>query len=172
MNDVIALIDKIIEEHQAVFSRFRKMEGVFNDVQAMAGIEVAKEAFMPGRFDQKEGLKSLKESLDVIEQGLIAHFNREETALVAAFDKYADRALVSALNALLLHHGDLRKRIEDSKKQLAELVGGGMGQHTWQASAHDIRAHITHTRKMIEAHAASEMPLLLKLRKKMESEPG
>ena len=167
MDDTIALIDKIIEEHRVAFKGFQNLEGILNDLDAISGMEKAKEAFMPGRFDQKEGLKKLQESLETIAQGLQAHFNREETALLAAFEKHGDRKLVSALNSLLLQHGNLRDRFAHSKKHVAELVGGGLARHKWEASAHDMRAHISHTRKLLEAHAAGEQPLLVELRRQL-----
>ena len=166
-DETLALIDKIIAEHQVVFERFKSLDKVVGDVEAIAGMEEAKEAFMPGRFDQKEGLKKLQESLETIDQGLQAHFNREETALLAAFEKHGDRKLVSALNSLLLQHGNLRDRFAHSKKHVAELVGGGLARHKWEASVHDMRAHISHTRKLLEAHAAGEQPLLVELRRQL-----
>ena len=163
--DTLALIDRIIEEHQVAFIRFRELEKVGGDVEAISGIEDAKEAFMPGRFNQKEGLKKMQESLEIIEQGLLGHFNREETALLAAFEKQGDRKLVSALNALLLQHKDFRNRFTESKKLVAELIDGGLARHQWEASAHDMRTHISYTRKLLQAHAAGEQPLLLELRR-------
>ena len=168
MDETIDLIDKVIEEHQVAFKRFRSLEEIVGDIGAIAGMEEAKEAFMPGRFDQKEGLKKLQESLETIDQGLQAHFNREETALLAAFEKHGDRKLVSALNSLLLQHGNLRDRFAHSKKHVVELVSGGLARHKWEASAHDMRAHISHTRKLLQGHVAGELPLLMALRKRLE----
>ena len=167
MDETLALIDKIIAEHRVVFKGFQNLEEILNDFDAISGMEKAKEAFMPGRLDQKESLKKLQESLETIDQGLQAHFNREETALLAAFEKHGDRKLVSALNALILQHEDLRNRFAHSKKHVAELLGGGLARHKWEASAHDMRAHISHTRKLLEAHAAGEQPLLVELRRQL-----
>ena len=166
-DETLALIDRIIAEHQVVFKGLQNLEGILSDLVAITGMEEARDAFMPGRLDQKENLEKLQESLEKIDQGLQAHFNREETALLAAFEKHGDRELVSALNALILQHEDLKKRFDRSKKQVAELIGGGLARHKWEASAHDMRAHISHTRKLLEAHAAGELSILLLLRSKL-----
>ena len=171
-DEAIALIDKVIEEHQVVFKRFRNLEEIVSDVEAISGMEEAKEAFMPGRFDQKESLRKLQESLETIDQGLQAHFQREETALLSAFEQHGDRNLVSALNSLLLEHGDLRGRFDHARNHVAELIGGGLARHKWEASAHDMRAHLSHTRKLLETHAGGELPLLLTLRRKLTGEAG
>ena len=167
MDETIALIDKIIAEHQVVFERFKSIEKVVGDVEAIAGMEEAKDAFIPGRLDREQGLKKLQELLETIDQGLQAHFNREETALLAAFEKHGGRELVSTLNSLLLEHEDIGNRFAHSKKHVAELLGGGLARHKWEASAHDMRAHISHTRKLLEAHAAGEQPLLVELRRQL-----
>ena len=134
---------------------------------ADCAMDEAKETFMPGRLDQKQGLQKMREILQKLDEGLRAHFTREETALLAAFEKHGDRELVKGLNALLGEHADLRKRLEHAQRHIIELLEGGLAQHKWQASAHDMRTHMTHTRKLIEAHAAAELPLLKQLRRKL-----
>ena len=122
---------------------------------------------MPGRLDQKQGLQKLQELLELINQGLQAHFNREETMLLAAFEKHGNKELASALHSLLLQHEDLRNRFVISKKQVAELISGGQSGQIWGASAHDMRAHLSHTRKLLEAHAQNEQEILQKLRSEL-----
>jgi len=160
MENVIALIDRIIEEHKTIMQRVQTLEQVANDAQAMLGLEKAKEAFMPGRLEEKQSLQKLQELLETIDQGLQAHFNREETALLTAFEKHGDKKLVSALRSLLLEHEDLRNRFSHSREHMAELISGEPSRHMWGASTHDMRAHISHTRKLLEAHARTELELL------------
>ena len=170
MEDALALIEKIIEEHKVIIDKVQVLEGLANDASAMAGIEDSREAFMPGRFDQKEGLQKLKELLEAVDEGLQAHFNREETALLSAFETHGDRKLVSDLKSLLLEHEDLKNRFAHSKNHIAELTTGELARHRWEASAHDMRAHISHTRKLLQAHAAIERELFLEIRKQLRRE--
>jgi len=163
VNEALALVEKIIEEHREIAHQFQTVEQVASDASAMRGLETGSEAFMPGRFDQKQGLQKLAASLEVIEQGLQAHFNREETSLPTAVETYGDEELVSALRSLLLAHENLRNRFAHSKKSVAELTGGGLSRQVWEASAHDMRAYLSHTRKLLEAHAMSEEQLLHKV---------
>jgi len=164
MDEVIALIDEIIEEHKIIFQRLQSLEQVATDAEAVAGLEKAKDAFMPGRFEQEQGLQKLQELLETVNQGLQGHFSREETGLVAAFEKYGDKELASALHSLLLEHEDLRNRFALSREHVTELISGGLSRHRWEASAHDMRAHISHTRKLLEAHAEIEQEILRKIR--------
>ena len=167
MGESLILIDRIIEEHQVALERFKNLEGMFGDAAAISGIDTAKEAFMPGRLDNEQGLSKFLELLETIDQGLLAHFDREETALLDAFDKYGDKNLVTALKALLDQHGDFRDRLANAKNQVTELISGGLSRQRWEASAHDMRAHISHTRKLLLSHTADEQPLFMTLRKKL-----
>jgi len=172
MENAIALIDQIIEEHKTIMQRVQTLEQVANDAQAIVGLEKAKEAFMPGRLEEKQSLQKLQELLETIDQGLQAHFNREETGLLTAFEKHGDKKLASALRSLLLEHEDLRNRFSHSREHVAELAGGGSSRHMWEASAHDMRAHISHTRKLLEAHAEIEQELLHALRSELMRAQG
>lgn len=163
MNDIHKLIEQIIEEHKVAFARMKNMEVVANDAQAITGLEESKESFMPGRHDQRKGLEVLQGLLETVTIGLEKHFKREETALLAAFEKYGEREMATSLHSLLLEHEDLKGRLTLTKKHIAELLGGDLSQHVWESKAHDMRAHLSHTRKLLEAHAAIEQELLGKL---------
>jgi len=164
MEEALVLIEKVIEEHKSIMQGVQTLEQAASDAEAIVDLEKAKEAFMPGRFEQEKGLRKLQESLETIDRGLRAHFDREETGLTDVFEKHGNKELASALRSLLLEHEDLRNRLAHSRKHIAELVSGGLSRHLWEASAHDMRAHISHTRKLLEAHAEIEQELFHKLR--------
>jgi iron-sulfur cluster repair protein YtfE (RIC family) len=170
MEDVLGLIDRIIEEHKTIIGRLKTLEQVANDAEAIVGFDKAKQVFMPGRLERKEGLQELEELLDKISRGIRAHFKREETALLIAFERYGDKNMASSLRSLLLEHDDLRNRIAHTKKHVAQLTGGKLSRQVWEATAYDIRAHISHTKKLMEAHAEIEKELLLTLRKQLTRE--
>jgi hypothetical protein len=170
MEEIVALIDNLIDEHKAVIKDAQSLEQIANDASILVDLEEAGETFVPGRFDQKQSLQKLQESLEKIDQGLQAHFNREEVGLLAAFEKHGDRKLVTTLNSLLLEHEDLRNRLSHAKDHVAELVSGGLARHQWEASANDMRAHLSHTRKLLEAHAAIENELFVAMRQRLKGE--
>ena len=168
MEDDLEIIERVIAEHETIKQHFHNLEQVANDAQAMMGFEQAKEAFMPGRLDQKQGLHELEDTLKAIEDGLHEHFHFEETSLPTVVARYSDEELKSSLRSILLEHIDLRNRLVHSTKHVSELVSGGMARHHWEASAHDMRAYISHTRKLLEAHAEIEQELLYKLRSRLK----
>jgi hypothetical protein len=167
--EALALIQRIIEEHRQFIGGFQNLEQLANDSIVMRDLDLSKEAFMPGRLDQKEGLKKLGELLLSISKGLRAHFNREETALPGVVTQYGNKEMASDLRSIFLEHEDLRNRITQAEKHVAELTGGGLTRYVWEATAHDMRAHMTHTRKLLEAHAKIEQTLLRGLEKALKA---
>ena len=168
MEDDATIIDRVIAEHKTITQRFHDLEKIANDAEAMAGFEEAKEAFMPGRLDRKQGLTELENTLKAVEDGLQKHFHFEETSLPSVVDRHGDEELKSSLRSIFLEHVDLRNRLAHSKKHAAELVSGDMARHRWEASANDMRAYISHTRKLLEVHAEIEQELLNNLQDKLK----
>ena len=167
MKRTLALIEQVIEEHKTIFQR---LDQVINDAEALRSFEKAKEVFMPGRLDQKVGLDKLEELVNLVDEGLKAHFDREETAVLATFEEQGDKELASAFHSLLLEHKDLRNRLTHTKNHVTQLTTGKLSRSHWEATAHDMRAHISHTRKLLEAHAGVEQKLLLSLRRSLLGE--
>jgi len=172
MERTLALIDQVLEEHKLIIKNVRNLEQVANDAAALLGLDSAKEQFVPGRFDQGQTLKKLPEWLETIDKGMQAHFGREETALLAAFEEHGGKELAAELHSLLREHEDLRNRLARSREQVAELSSGGLSSQLWEASANDMRAYISHTRRLLEAHAELERKLLQRVRAKLMERKG
>ncbi len=171
VEEVLAVIKKIIEEHKQIIERARVLEQVTNDASALLGLDIAREDFVPGRLDdQKQHLQNWQESLKLIDQGIQAHFDREETGLLTASEKHGGEMLTSALRALLFEHEELRDRLAKLKKDVAELVTGGSSREVWQGMAWGVRSYQAHTRKLFEVHARSEQRLLRSLRSRLSRE--
>lgn len=168
MEDILKLIDQLIAEHKAISERTLSLEKVANDASLLADLDEAKTTFVPGRFNQSQSLKELQEMLAGIDTWLDRHFNREETILLKAVETDGDRKFITALNSLLLEHTDLRNRITHAKQHVAELTGGGLGKHQWDASANDMRTHLAHTRRLLGDHAAMENELFGELRRHLK----
>jgi hemerythrin-like domain-containing protein len=165
MEKIVALIDELIEEHKQILQNFQTIEQVANDVSGIIQLDKAKEDFLPGRFnDQKQGLQNLRDSLETIENGLQKHFDREEKQLSAALKQHKSETLASGLRLLLLEHKELKERIAESKKEVVELAVESLSREVREGKAWGVRVFISHTRKLIEAHAQSEQELFHKLR--------
>jgi len=165
MKEALALIDQIIEEHKQIIQEGQTIERVVSDLEAGLKLGKAKDDFLPGGLgDQRRYLQNLQELLETISQGLLAHFEREEKGLLAAFEKHGGQMLAAALRSLLLEHQELKKRIAKSLEDVDGLTVEGLSREVWEGRAWGIRTYISHTLKLLGAHAQSEHELLLKLR--------
>lgn len=165
MTDTISLIDQLIAEHKVISEQTRDLESTANDTDLMTDLKEARDTFVPGTLDQHQGLEKLESMLRDITPWLEKHFEREETILLGVVEKLGDRELISSLNSLLLEHADLRTRVAQSREHITELKSGALARHRWDASASDMRAHLTHTRKLLEIHASLENDLFHELRR-------
>jgi len=165
MREDVVLVDQLLEEHGSIAQEMQTLEKVGNDVDALAGLDAMKGDFMPGRLDQGQGLVRLEGLLDKISRGLEEHFRREETGLRAVFARHGDNELTAGLSSLLEEHEELRNRLAHARKQVAELIGGGLSRQLWEAGAHDMRAHLSRTRQLVEAHAEAEQRLFQRMKK-------
>ncbi len=169
MEETIDLIDKIIEEHKQIIGKVQALEQVTNDASALLRLDVAREDFVPGRLsNQKQGLQNWQESLEIIDQGIQAHFNREETGLLTAFEQHGGKMLASALRALLSEHKGIREHLTKLKKDVAELTIGGSSREVWEERVWGVRSYLAHTRKLFEVHARSEQRLFRTLRSELK----
>jgi len=165
MESVISIIDRIIEEHKVILSEAKSLEVVTNDTFALEAIRQGREAFMPGRFDPKEGLLKLESLRAKLEQGLEKHFNMEETRLLEGIQRFAGDALLSTYETLLKEHREIRERMAELKGHVDELLTEYLSRHVWESKAYDMRAHMTNIYSRIAVHASNEEKLLHQVRK-------
>jgi len=168
MEEAFALIDAIIEEHKQLIKGIETSEHIADDLGAILELGRAADDFERAMLvSKRRSLQGLQQSLEKVDKQLQAHFEREEKALLTAFEDYGGRTFASALRALLVEHQELKNRIAKSKQDAAELAVGEMSRGVWEGRAYGVRVHICHTRKLLEAHAQSEQELLQTLRKEL-----
>ena len=169
MEEALALIDQLIAEHKQILQGVQTAEQVANDAMAILELDRAKDDFVPGRFgDPKQGLQNLQDSLETIEKGIQAHFGREESRLLTVLQQHGGGMLASGLRVLLLEHEELQNRISESKKEVAELAVEGLSREVREGKAWGVRVYLSHTRKLIQAHAQSEEVLFRTLKSELK----
>ncbi len=165
MAATLTLLDELIKEHRVIRQGLEAAMQVANDAGAIFELAKAKQNFVPGRLaDHRRPLQDLQKTLDTVEQGLNRHFEREEKALLVLFQEHGSGMLTSALRILLLEHKELKDRITESKKEVAELVSTRLPRELSEGRAWGVRVYISHTQKLMGAHAHSEEELFQKLR--------
>ena len=115
---------------------------------------------MPGRISPRESLQKVDEIQIKLNVGLEDHFNREETALLKAFQEYGQPELFEALKSLLNDHKMIRSDLNELKRQVGELMTGKLSRNLWESSGYELRARINRLHKTIATHASDEQLLL------------
>jgi len=112
---------------------------------------------------QDADLKELAQIVNILASWLETHFQHEENALRPAVINYGNNRFVAALDSLLFEHAELRDRIVHARMHIDELLGGSLDQERRDASIRDLKAHLEHSRKLLETHAAKENHFLTEL---------
>ena len=169
MEETLALVNRIIKDHEQIIIGIQTSEEIANDVVAILELERPLESFVPGRLDdQRQSLRDLQQSLERVDKMLQEHFGREEKSLLSALEKRRNKTLASAFSSLLDEHKELTARLAKLKEDVAELVTEGLSRSLWEGKAYGMRAYIRHTQRLIEAHAETEQSLLQTVRKELE----
>jgi len=146
-----------------VGEKTRTLEKAANDVRLLSGLKEAGDTIVRGELLQDADLKNLAQIVNFIASWLETHFQHEETALRPAVINYGNNRFVAALDSLLFEHAELRDRIVHARMHIDELLGGSLDQERRDASIRDLKAHLEHSRKLLETHAAKENHFLAEL---------
>jgi len=166
---VLALVEQIIEEHKNIIQGLKTLDQVANDAGAIQALDKAQEDFVPERLiDRQQGVRRWQESLEAIERGIEAHFDREETSLLPAVEEYGDEAQLSSLRGWLAEHAELRERLSKLKIDVAELTAAETHHVVWHGKAWGIRVYMNHTLKLFDRHAQEEHKLLLAMKQGLQ----
>jgi len=167
MSETLALVEQILDEHKQIHGSFEKLGNIGSDAAAAAelGTEKTKDYFVPKSLDDKgEGHKRWMGLLEAIEDGLKAHFEREETALAAAFKREGTQELADALDKLLAEHKTINEHVDKLKKNAADVASGGEKIEVWEGSGWGMKTNVETLRDEIMAHADRERVLLGKMK--------
>jgi hypothetical protein len=165
MEEIAAIVERIIAEHKIILADFKSLETVANDASGIKAMEKGKEAFMPGRQNPKENLNQLENIRIKMDKGLRDHFNWEEVTLLDAFNEYKAVSLIPTLKTLLSEHEDIREGLGELKGLIEELRTEQLSFQLWNTKGYDMRAFMSNLQKKVQTHAANEQKLLKELLK-------
>ena len=154
MQNALAVIDRLIREHDAIRQNAASLVNAISDEEAVKKLAETDTANLAG----------LLEALRATARGLESHFNLEETGLMAALDWSGDRRLSSAFSILFVQHEALRGAFAASISDLVNLLREKPSGKVERSRAKVITAHLSTAIGTLRAHAASEDILLWELK--------
>ncbi len=113
MEDSLTVINRLIEQHQAIRGHLKLVGDSISDAEAVASLEATQDDWIPGRPGiLAEKQKKLQQMLRSLDEGLKNHFAFEEEALPPLLGELFMRALI-------LDHQQINKEIDEARSTVA-----------------------------------------------------
>jgi len=162
MENYLATIRKVIEEHQTIREHVKLVGDSVSDREALTSLERARADWIPGRLEiLAEGQKKLQQVLSSLDEGLKNHFAFEGTAL---------RPLLGELfmRALLLEHREIEREIDKAKSMVAKAKLEGLNREELLSKESQMQQMINSICLLVEEHATKEEAILDMIKRALE----
>ena len=154
MLDKLAIINRVIAEHQTIGQHVKLLGDSVSDEEALKSLEGARADWIPGRLEAvSEKQKRLQQTMNALDEGLRRHFAFEEKALPPLLGELL-------MQSLILEHREIKERIDEAKSIAADTKLEGLSRDellSEEAHMQHIVANIGH---LVEEHAAREEAVL------------
>ena len=166
MLDANFIINKIIEEHHKIRDNIKLAGDSLNDVEASFTLSKAYSTWTQSAVGELAVKKDhLIRALSALEEGLNNHFGYEENFLPPLFGELL-------MKALLHEHHVVRRKIENTRKIIAELQLDSQDTQQLLSRKTAVQESVNHLLQAIEEHAGHEEIVLLMIRGGLESAGG
>ncbi len=163
MKDYLAIIRRVIEEHQAIRGHIKLVGDSISDRDALARLQKAGDDWVPGRPESPtEMQKNTQQALSALEEGLKNHFFFEGEALPPLLGELL-------MQALVLEHGEIMKEIIETKSVATEAKLEGLNREELLVQATNLQQKVNSTSFLMEEHATKEEAILDMLKRALES---
>jgi len=162
MEDYLAIIRRVIEEHQTIRGHIKLVGDSISDREALTSLERARTDWIPGRPELlAETQKKLQQAISFLDEGLKNHFAFEGKALPPLLGELFMRALV-------LEHQEIRKEIDKAKSIATETKLEGLSREELLSRESHIQQTISSICQLVEEHATKEEIILEMLQRALE----
>jgi hypothetical protein len=162
MKDKLAVIKRIIAEHQNIKQHVKLVGDSVSDQEALTALQKEHSNFIPGRLEViSEKQKRLQQTLAFLEEGMKNHFYFEEKALPPLLGELLTQALV-------LEHREIIGEIEADKSIVANISLEGLSREELLEKEAHIEQVIDTLLQLIEEHATREETVLGMIRSALE----
>ena len=162
MEDNLAIVRRIIEEHQAIRQHVKLVGDSLSDQEALNALTRVRADWIPGRLEiLSEKQKRMQQTMSALDEGLKRHFYYEERHLPPLLGELLMRAL-------LLDHGEIKKEIDAAKSMVIDTSLERLSRDELLAKESYINRIISNICQVIDEHATNEEILLEMLKRALE----
>ena len=154
MQDKLAIIRRIIDEHQTIKGHMKLVGDSVSDQEALATLQKAHADFIPGRLEvMSEKQKKLQQTMSALDEGLKNHFAFEEKALPPLLGELL-------MQALVLEHREIKNEIDEAKSTVESTKLEGLSREELISKESHIQQMIDSICQLVEEHATKEEAVL------------
>ncbi len=162
MPDSLAVINRVIQEHQRIRGNIKLVGESTNDLEAMFSLQQVYSGWTLSSMEAiDEKQKQLQQTMSFLDEGLNNHFAFEERALPPLFGELL-------MQALLLEHQEIRKKIGEAKSLIAGTRLVDLSQEKLLSQKSHIQQVINAISQVVEEHAAREETILNMMNRALE----
>ena len=162
MPDVLAVINRVIEEHRKIREHVRLAGDSLNDMEALFALQKQRGGWGQSSvkdLDEKQG--RLQQAVSFLEQGLKNHFGFEEELLFPLFGELMEKAF-------LREHRVVRQQMESARTAVVSAEFTGLSQRESLSKKSVIQQMVNSLGQAIEEHAGHEEVILDMVKKTLE----
>ncbi len=162
MKDYLAIIKRVIEEHQTIREHVKLVGDSISDREALATLEKASTDWIPGRGKAlSERQNRLLRTISSLEEGLKHHFAFEEKALPPLLGELL-------MQALILEHREIMKELVEAKSIVANTKLEGLRRDELLFQESHMQDMIHSIYQLNEGHLTKEEAILYMVQRALE----
>lgn len=163
MTDHLAIIDRIMLEHQYVKQHVKLVGDSVSDLEALFSLQQAHLGWAQSSVEKLSEKKLLIQKVLIqTDAGLKRHFEYEEDNLPPLFGEIL-------MKALLLEHNEIKKQLEKASSLANDTNLEGLNQEDVLSKKSDLQIAINSLCQDLERHATLEEQVLRMIKKTLET---
>jgi len=162
MLDKLAIINRVIAEHQTIGQHIKLVGDSVSDEEALKSLEGAHADWIPGRPQAvSEKQKRIQQTISTLDEGLKRHFAFEEKSLPPLLGELIMRSLI-------LEHREIREEIDKAKSIVADTKLEGLSRNELLSEEANMQNMVARIRQLVGEHASREEAVLAMVQKALE----
>ena len=162
MLDKLAIINRVIAEHQTIGQHVKLVGDSVSDEEALKSLEGARSDWIPGRLETvSEKQKRLQQTMNALDEGLRRHFAFEEKALPPLLGELL-------MQSLILEHREIKEKIDEAKSTAADTKLEGLSRDELLSEEAHMQHMVANIGHLVEEHAAREEAVLAMVKRALE----
>jgi len=161
--DNLQIINRVIEEHHTIRGHVKLVGDSVSDLEALFSLQKARPDWILSSTEAlSEKQDKLQQAISALDEGLKNHFSFEEKLLPPLFGEFL-------MQALILEHREIKKRIDETKSLLANTKLEGLNSREVLSQKAQIQQKVEDILQLVEEHAGREEIILKMLKKALEA---